>query len=50
MYQLQQKHPQQRLLLHPHPQASNFALGDGPTIGVRSTLISNQMGVEANGG
>jgi hypothetical protein len=35
MYQPQQKHPQQRLLLHLHPQASNPGLQVGPTNGVK---------------
>ena len=37
-------------LLHLHPQASNLGLEVGPTNGVRSTLISNQVGAKANGG
>ena len=39
----QQKPP----LLHPHPQASNFPSRDGPTIGVRSTLIPNHLRAKA---
>jgi hypothetical protein len=49
MYQLLLKH-QLLPLLHLHPQASNLSWEVGPTNGVRSTLISNQVGAKANGG